>query len=509
MFRLIVSKELREIISSAKFAFTFGVCSVLDRAGVLSGRPGLPRRARAVRRGRRGGPPTARGPDRLARRVPVGVPATATALLPGAGNLQRHRPNDRGSGTRQPAFGGEPFRRGAACWRVFRFVDLEFTFQVVLSLLAILFAFDAVCGERERGTLRLTFSQAVPRATYIMGKIVGALLALTVPLLIPLAAGGLLLVVMQVPMTGEDWLLLGLVVLSGMLYIGAILGLSVLVSALTRRSSTAFVFLLCLWVVGCAGRAAGLGADGRALGRAVPSMDQQLSQRSRLRAQLWREDQKAIGDFLRNEIELAQRAGRRRPAAGCRRGLQQQVRRARRGAPGQARSARRAPRRGAAQPAGPATAPGPGSGPRLAGVRLLAGVVPPGPDLAGAAPALPGPGRGVPGALRRVSEGQDRPQRGGRHPDDRQDPLTRTRKSRGRSTRPIYRPSTGGHSPASRAIQAGVFDLSLLALFNLLFLFFALRFASSWPCISWRYDVRYREYSEEKEPERREGPDMT
>ncbi len=29
MFKLIVTKELREILSSTKFAFTFGICSLL------------------------------------------------------------------------------------------------------------------------------------------------------------------------------------------------------------------------------------------------------------------------------------------------------------------------------------------------------------------------------------------------------------------------------------------------------------------------------------------------
>jgi ABC-type transport system involved in multi-copper enzyme maturation permease subunit len=89
--------------------------------------------------------------------------------------------------------------------------------------------------------------------------------------------------------------------LSGMLYIGAILGLSVLVSALTRRSSTAFVFLLCLWVVGVlvVPRASVLLA---ARSVEVPSMDQLLSQRSRLWAQLGREDQKVIGDFLKDNF---------------------------------------------------------------------------------------------------------------------------------------------------------------------------------------------------------------
>jgi hypothetical protein len=83
------------------------------------------------------------------------------------------------------------------------------------------------------------------------------------------------------------------------LYVGAILGLSVFVSSITRRSSTAFVLLLSLWVVGVLvmPRASVLLA---ARNVRVPSADEVLSQRSRLWSQLWREDQREIQAFLRD-----------------------------------------------------------------------------------------------------------------------------------------------------------------------------------------------------------------
>ena len=71
----------------------------------------------------------------------------------------------------------------------FRFLDLDFTFQIVLSLLAILFAFDSVNGEKERGTLRLALANAVPRHLFITGKLIGSFLGLIVPLLLPIALG--------------------------------------------------------------------------------------------------------------------------------------------------------------------------------------------------------------------------------------------------------------------------------------------------------------------------------
>ena len=46
---------------------------------------------------------------------------------------------------------------------LFSSVDLIMIFQVILSLLALLFAHDAIAGERETGTLRLTMTNPVSR----------------------------------------------------------------------------------------------------------------------------------------------------------------------------------------------------------------------------------------------------------------------------------------------------------------------------------------------------------
>ncbi len=168
---------------------------------------------------------------------------------------------------------------------------------MVLSLFAILFAFDAVSGEKERGTLRLAFSNAVPRDTYILGKLTGTLLGLIVPLQVPVAMGCLLLGAMGVEMSADDWLRLALVLVAGFLFLGAVTGLSVLVSACTHRSSSSFLILLVLWIAAVLimPRAAVLLA---ARGVEVPSADEAMSQRARLGRQLWREDRRAIQELM-------------------------------------------------------------------------------------------------------------------------------------------------------------------------------------------------------------------
>jgi ABC-type Na+ efflux pump permease subunit len=80
-------------------------------------------------------------------------------------------------------------------------MDLMFIVQVVLSLFAILFTYDSICGEREAGTLKLNFANPIPRTSYIISKIVGSWLGLSIPLIIPMLLGLALVLVCGIPRT--------------------------------------------------------------------------------------------------------------------------------------------------------------------------------------------------------------------------------------------------------------------------------------------------------------------
>ncbi len=60
-------------------------------------------------------------------------------------------------------------------------IDWAFIIGYVLSLIALLFTFDAVTGERESGTLRLMLANSVPRHTVLIGKFLGALMSISIP----------------------------------------------------------------------------------------------------------------------------------------------------------------------------------------------------------------------------------------------------------------------------------------------------------------------------------------
>ncbi len=296
MLKLIIEKELREIIGSTKFAVTFGVCAVLillafyvgaknyqvSRAQYEAARVENFRQMEGltdwleVRNHRIFMPP-----QPLA--VLVGGVANdvgRTVVVQGRGELAAH----------DSRYNDDPI------YAIFRFLDLEFIFQIVLSLFAILFAYDAVSGEKERGTLRLSFANAIPRDKYIAGKMIGSFLALAVPLLIPILIGCLLLPLLGVPLHGDEWARLALIIFTGLLYFGVFLSLSIYVSTLTQRSSNSFLVLLTVWILSVLiiPRSAVLLA-GRAVD--VPSVDEIASQKNRLSAQLWKEDRERMASF--------------------------------------------------------------------------------------------------------------------------------------------------------------------------------------------------------------------
>jgi ABC-type transport system involved in multi-copper enzyme maturation permease subunit len=131
---------------------------------------------------------------------------------------------------------------------VFRSMDMMFIVQIVLSLFAILFTYDAVNGERESGTLKLSFANPVPRGSYIIAKLIGSWLGLVIPLLIPFLLGIALVLLYRIPMAAVHWEKLGLLIFISILYFSFFICLGVLISSLTRHSSGSFLYLLVIWV---------------------------------------------------------------------------------------------------------------------------------------------------------------------------------------------------------------------------------------------------------------------
>src|SRR5512136_538642 len=76
---------------------------------------------------------------------------------------------------------------------MFPLIDLMFIVTILVSLMALILTYDAVCGEKEDGTLKPMLANGLPRAKIIMAKVAGGILTLLGPFLLSLAAGLLII----------------------------------------------------------------------------------------------------------------------------------------------------------------------------------------------------------------------------------------------------------------------------------------------------------------------------
>lgn len=287
MLGVLIEKEIRDITGTTKFVLTFAVSAVLILlafyTGAESHKQNMARWEAAVEQ-------NIRQLDGVTdwlrvRSLRVFLPPQPLATLVSGVSNDVGRTSVVHTGgeveTENSRYNEEP------TFAVFRFLDLEFVFQIVLSLFAILLGYDAISGEKERGTLKLCMANAVPRNVFLLGKFIGSYVVLAVSLLIPIAIGCLLLPVLGVHLTGGEWLKLALIVMCGFLFFGAFLSLALFVSSFTQRTASSFLLLLVVWVgsVLILPRAAVLIA-GRAVD--VPSVDEVGYQKAAFATDQWR-----------------------------------------------------------------------------------------------------------------------------------------------------------------------------------------------------------------------------
>ncbi|MFC1526240.1 ABC transporter permease subunit [Candidatus Latescibacterota bacterium] len=127
--------------------------------------------------------------------------------------------------------------------------DYGYIVNIVVSLLALLFVFDAICGEKERGTLKITLSNSVPRDLIVLSKWIGGYLSLAAPFLVAVLAGMAYVQLSgDVVFAGEDMSRIGWIIGISLLYISLFFTLGLMISALTHRSATSLIVSLFVWI---------------------------------------------------------------------------------------------------------------------------------------------------------------------------------------------------------------------------------------------------------------------
>ena len=128
-------------------------------------------------------------------------------------------------------------------------LDFLFLISNVFSLLALLFTFDAVAGEKETGTIRITLANALPRDMFLWSKLIGGYLVFVAPFLVSFIFGLLVLVWQGYPL-GEPEILGRVLVLTfvSLLYIAVFFAIGLMISTYLDTAKTSLIVTFTLWV---------------------------------------------------------------------------------------------------------------------------------------------------------------------------------------------------------------------------------------------------------------------
>jgi ABC-type transport system involved in multi-copper enzyme maturation permease subunit len=256
MLTLLIMKEIRTNIFTYRFAVTFVLAFILLLAGVqvMDNQYGVARdNYSAIEETRLNQIAKYRSIDDPEKRLnelnKVGItsgraPQPLSVLASG---LEKEIPQEVHQGgwfSERP----DPTRFENPFLRTLTVPDFSYIAGVVMSLLALMFSFDGICGEKESQTLKLMLSYATPRHSILLSKWIGGYLVLICPFL--LATGtALLLLLMRghADFGSEGWMRIGGMVFFSMLYLSLFFTAGLLISTLTYRAATALIVVLFVW----------------------------------------------------------------------------------------------------------------------------------------------------------------------------------------------------------------------------------------------------------------------
>jgi len=129
-------------------------------------------------------------------------------------------------------------------------VDIVFIVKIILSFVALSLTFNAVCGEKESGTLRLSLSNPVPRDKLLLGKYISSMIILIIPFAIGLIIN--LLIITSSPsitFSNSQWIQAATIAIVSIIYISIFVLLGMTISSWTRSTPVSLVMLLLIWVI--------------------------------------------------------------------------------------------------------------------------------------------------------------------------------------------------------------------------------------------------------------------
>jgi ABC-type transport system involved in multi-copper enzyme maturation permease subunit len=129
--------------------------------------------------------------------------------------------------------------------------DWLFNIIFIMSLVALIFTYNTISGEKETGTLRLMIANAVPRRRVLLSKILGKYAALLIPLVLSILIT--LFVLDTSPVISitspQIWPAFLLILAATLLFLLDMVSLGVCISTFTQQSMGSIVLLFLVWTM--------------------------------------------------------------------------------------------------------------------------------------------------------------------------------------------------------------------------------------------------------------------
>jgi ABC-type transport system involved in multi-copper enzyme maturation permease subunit len=134
--------------------------------------------------------------------------------------------------------------------QIFSFFDLSSIIIIIFTLLAILLSYESISAEREEGVLSLVLSNSVPRFKFLLGKYLGGLISLLVPLSLCFIIGLIYLFLLRlIPLSKGFFACIFLVYILAVLYLSSVLLIGIFVSSRNKASYQSLFFLLAYYLI--------------------------------------------------------------------------------------------------------------------------------------------------------------------------------------------------------------------------------------------------------------------
>lgn len=134
-------------------------------------------------------------------------------------------------------------------FNAFGSIDWSNVLLFFMSFICLSFGYNAISGEKTKGTLRLALSNNISRWKILAGKITGIFIVIIIPLIIGILVDILIVTALGISLSGMDLSKIAYFFLLTVLFVLFNILLGVLISTLTSRPSVSLSIALLTWII--------------------------------------------------------------------------------------------------------------------------------------------------------------------------------------------------------------------------------------------------------------------